>query len=163
MKEALSNPAAVPAAPTGAPASRAPGLLGRARLVVSGGIAAFLGLLPHVLHHAGPLAGAALFAGAGGTILFGVIGLVAAIPFLLRLHRSTGGWRVPGGVLALMVVMFSISALVIGPKIAGDEGASDSDQAAPARATPGPKDPIEGDSAAEGQPPAQTTGHAAHH
>ena len=41
-----------------------------------------IGLLPHVLHHVGPLAGAAILAGAGGTLLFAAIGFVAAIPFL---------------------------------------------------------------------------------
>ena len=74
----------------------------------------------HVLHHAGPLAGAALLAGTGGSLLFGAIGLVAAIPFLLRVHRRCGNWRVPGALLALFAVMFSISAFVIGPAISGE-------------------------------------------
>lgn len=34
----------------------------------------FIGVLPHVLHHVGPLAGAALLAGAGGKVLFAAIG-----------------------------------------------------------------------------------------
>ena len=45
------------------------------------------GLAPHVLHHVGPLAGAAFLAGAGGQLLFAVIALVVSIPFLLRIYR----------------------------------------------------------------------------
>lgn len=80
-----------------------------------------LGLLPHVLHHAGPLAGAALFAGAGGSLLFGVLGFVAAIPFLLRLRQRSGGWRAPLAVLALFAAIFSISAFVVGPQISSQD------------------------------------------
>jgi len=79
-----------------------------------------LGLAPHVLHHVGPLAGAAIFAGAGGTLLFGAIGLIAAIPFLLRVHRRCGNWRVPAALLASFAAMFSLSAFVIGPAITGE-------------------------------------------
>lgn len=81
---------------------------------------AFIGLVPHVLHHVGPLAGAALLAGAGGTVLFAAIGFVAAIPFLLRLHRRFGSWRAPAIALAVFAAMFSLSSLVIGPAISGD-------------------------------------------
>lgn len=80
---------------------------------------AVIGLLPHVLHHVGPLAGAALLAGAGGTALFAVIGFVAAIPFLLRLHRRFRTWRAPAIALAVFAAMFSLSSFVIGPAIAG--------------------------------------------
>lgn len=86
--------------------------------------AAILGVAPHVLHHAGPLAGAALFAGVGGSLLFGVLGLVAAVPFLLKVRRRSGGWRVPAGLLALFATVFAISAFVIGPAIAGSESKS---------------------------------------
>ncbi len=80
----------------------------------------FIGLLPHVLHHVGPLAGAALLAGATGRALFAAIGFVAAIPFLRRLHRRFGTWRAPAIALALLAVMFSLSSFVIGPAISGD-------------------------------------------
>ncbi len=80
---------------------------------------ALIGLAPHVLHHVGPLAGAALLAGAGGTLLFAAIGLVAAIPFLLRLHRRFRTWRAPALALAVFTAMFSLSSLVIGPAISG--------------------------------------------
>ena len=103
----------------------------RVAAVVSSAIAAVLGVLPHALHHVGPLAGAALLAGTGGTLLFGAIGLVAAIPFLLRVHRRCGNWRVPAALLATFAVMFSISAFVIGPAISGSadgKGASSATQ-----------------------------------
>ena len=91
-------------------------------LAVWGG---FVGLLPHVLHHVGPLAGAALLAGAGGTVLFAAIGFLAAIPFLLRLYRRFRTWRAPAIALAIFAVMFSLSSFVIGPAISGgDEPAS---------------------------------------
>jgi hypothetical protein len=81
---------------------------------------AFIGLLPHVLHHVGPLAGAALLAGVGGTVLFAAIGLVAAIPFLLRLYRRFATWRAPAIALAVFALMFSLSSFVIGPAIAAE-------------------------------------------
>ena len=81
----------------------------------------FIGLLPHVLHHVGPLAGAALLAGAGGTALFAAIGFVASIPFLLRVRRKFGTWRAPAIALAVFAAMFSLSSFVIGPAIAGKD------------------------------------------
>lgn len=89
--------------------------------LLSSAVAVVLGLAPHVLHHAGPVAGAALIAGTGGTLLFGVIGLVASVPLLLRVHRKSGGWSVPAGLLALFVAGFALSTLVIGPAIRGDD------------------------------------------
>lgn len=88
----------------------------RAALVAVG--AAILGAAPHILHHVGPLAGAALVAGATGTLLFGVLGFVLAVPMLVRLHRRHG-WSVSAGVLALMATAFAISTLVIGPALSG--------------------------------------------
>ena len=81
---------------------------------------AFIGVLPHVLHHVGPLAGAALLAGAGGRALFAAIGFVLAVPFLLRLYRRFKTWIAPATALAVMAVMFSISSFVIGPLITGE-------------------------------------------
>jgi hypothetical protein len=82
---------------------------------------AFIGLLPHVLHHLGPLAGAALLAGATGRALFAAIGFAAAIPFLRRLYRRFGTWRAPALALAFFAAMFSLSSFVIGPAISGDD------------------------------------------
>ena len=98
-----------------------PSLVGRVwggLLAVWGG---FIGLVPHVLHHVGPLAGAALLAGATGRILFAAIGFLAAIPFLRRLHRRFQTWRAPAMALAVFVAMFSLSSFVIGPAISGND------------------------------------------
>ena len=88
---------------------------------LAGAWAAFVGILPHVLHHVGPLAGAALMAGAGGRALFAGLGFLLAIPFLRRLRRRFGSWLAPGIALAVMAVMFSISSFVIGPLFSGSE------------------------------------------
>ena len=83
---------------------------------------AFIGLVPHILHHVGPLSGAALLAGSTGRALFAMIGFVAAIPFLRRLHRRFATWKAPAIALAIFVAMFSLSSFVIGPAISGDGG-----------------------------------------
>lgn len=106
----------------------------RTGAVISSAIAVVLGIAPHVLHHAGPIAGAALIAGTGGTLIFGAIGLIASVPFLLRVHRRSGGWSVPSALLALFAAGFAVSAFLIGPVIAGD---GDSDAAAPRTVAPG--------------------------
>lgn len=92
-----------------------------------GGIGLVVGLVPHVLHHVTILAGTALVAGSGGTALFGVLGLLASIPFLLRLRRRFGTWRAPAIGLMTFAVMFSVSTFVIGPAIsgAGDTGGAE--------------------------------------
>ena len=103
--------------------ARPAGRLGRAAARVWDGLLALwgavTGLAPHVLHHVGPLAGAALLAGAGGKLLFAAIGFIAAIPFLLRLHRRFATWKAPALALAVFVAMFSLSTFVIGPAITG--------------------------------------------
>lgn len=83
---------------------------------------AVTGLAPHVLHHVGPLAGAAVLAGAAGKLLFAAVGFVAAIPFLLRLHRRFATWKAPAIALAVFAAMFSLSSFVIGPAITGGGG-----------------------------------------
>lgn len=120
-----SRPAPVPA-PTSTMRQRAAAAGSSALGIVSGAA-------PHVLHHVGPLAGAALLAGTAGTLLFGAIGLLAAVPFLLRVHRRCGTWRTPAALLALFALMFSISAFVIGPAISGSDsgGSNQTEQTAP--------------------------------
>jgi hypothetical protein len=81
----------------------------------------FIGLAPHVLHHVGPLAGAALLAGTAGTVLFAAIGFIAAIPFLLRLYRRFRTWQAPAIALAIFAAMFTLSSFVIGPAISGGD------------------------------------------
>ena len=110
-------------------------------MALSGLWAVVLGALPHVLHHVGPLAGAALFAGATGSLLFGALGFVAAIPFLRKLRKRTGSWRVPAAVLAGMVIAFTASTLIVGQAVRGD-----------------------GDESAErSRTPAESDAHDAHH
>lgn len=90
---------------------------------VTGTVGVVSGLAPHVLHHVGPVAGAALIAGVGGTVLFGALGLLLSVPFLLRLHRRSGSWRRPIAALLVFAAMFTLSATVIGPAIRGDDDA----------------------------------------
>lgn len=90
-----------------------------ALLAVWGGLT---GVAPHVLHHVGPLAGAAFLAGAGGRLLFAGIALVVSIPFMLRIHRRFRTWVAPAIALVVMAGMFSLSTFVIGPAISGDDG-----------------------------------------
>jgi hypothetical protein len=98
---------------------------------VVAGIAVVVGLIPHVLHHIGLIAGTALIAGAGGTALFAVLGVAASIPFLLKLYRRFDTYLAPGIALAVFAVMFAVSAFLIGPAING----ADSTDHPPAPAT----------------------------
>lgn len=97
------------------------------------------GVAPHVLHHVGPLAGAALLAGAGGKAIFFVLGLALSIPMLRRLHRRFGTLIAPALAIVAFAAVFTFSNLVIAPRLTG----SDKGPAAPG---------IE-----------QPTGHAGHH
>ncbi|MDT0167317.1 hypothetical protein Q9R32_17325 [Actinotalea sp. AC32] len=88
---------------------------------LTGALGVASGVAPHVLHHVGPLVGTALVAGAGGTVLFGVLGLAASVPMLLRLRRQFGNWWAPGVALLIFSAMFLVSSLVVGPLISGAE------------------------------------------
>jgi hypothetical protein len=84
------------------------------------------GVAPHVLHHVGPLAGAALLAGTGGQILFFFLGLALATPMLIRLRRSFRTWAAPAIALAIFALTYTVSSLYIGPLITGEaSGATD--------------------------------------
>ena len=89
--------------------------------LVSGGLGGIVGLAPHVLHHIGPLVGTALVAGAGGTVIFGVLGLVASVPMLVKLRLRFSNWWAPAIALAVFAAMFLISSLVIGPRISAPD------------------------------------------
>lgn len=89
----------------------------RAWGAVIGAWGAFTGVLPHVLHHIGPLAGTALVAGAGGKLLFSGVGLAASVPFLVRLRRRFNSWVAPAIALVVFAAMFAFSTLVVGPRI----------------------------------------------
>jgi peptidoglycan/LPS O-acetylase OafA/YrhL len=136
------RPPAAPAGDRGAP----PRGVDRVRAAVAAVGATLLGAAPHVLHHAGPLAGAALLGGVSGRLLFAAIGFVAAVPMLRRLQRRTGSWRMPAAVLGAMVALFTFSTLVIGPALTG--GGGDSSPVKPAR--PGVTQPL-------------PAGHGSHH
>ncbi|MFP5331606.1 MAG: hypothetical protein ACLGHX_04480 [Acidimicrobiia bacterium] len=83
------------------------------------------GVAPHVLHHVGPLAGAAILAGVGGRLVFFALGLAVTVPTLRRLRRRFGNWVAPGLALGLFAATFSVSTFVVGPLItAGDEQAT---------------------------------------
>ncbi|GGG62143.1 hypothetical protein GCM10011374_26590 [Kocuria dechangensis] len=107
-----------PTAPGGAASTR-PRRLRALWNSAMGGMGAVLGLLPHVLHHVGVLAGMALIAGSGGTLVFGVLGLAASVPLLLRLRRRFGTWWAPAVGLLVFAALYSLSAFVIGPLISG--------------------------------------------
>ena len=135
--EATSQSAARERANPGfGPIDAALGLRERARLAALAAGAALLGLAPHLLHHAGPLAGAALFAGVGGSLLFGALGFLAAIPFLVHLHRRQHSWRLPAAALALMMVAFLLSTFIVGPAISGSDGSNADSTGQPVPATP---------------------------
>ncbi len=82
-------------------------------------VTGLLGLAPHVLHQLGLFAGAFLVTGATGNVLFGIVGLVLSIPFLLRLYGRHQTWKAPAIAVAVFATVFSLSAFVIGPAITG--------------------------------------------
>ena len=104
----------------------------RWRVALSAVGGAVLGAAPHVLHHAGPVAGAAILAGAAGTIIFGVLGLLASIPLLLRLRQRTGSWRVPAVLLGVFAAVFVLTSAIVGPALSDDEGPDPNSQTSPA-------------------------------
>lgn len=97
------------------------GVRRRAWAGVTGAVGVVSGIAPHVLHHVGPIAGAALLTGTAGSVLFGALGFVISVPFLLRLRRRFGNWRAPTVAVAVFAAAFTLSTLVIGPAIRGDD------------------------------------------
>jgi peptidoglycan/LPS O-acetylase OafA/YrhL len=101
---------------------RVPGTRIRQALAATwGGV---IGIAPHVLHHVGPLAGAAILAGTGGRLLFFAIGLGAATPMLWRLKRRFGTWAAPAVAVVLFAAAFLASSVVLGPLISGSDFAN---------------------------------------
>ena len=84
-----------------------------------GGIVAFFGVVtgvaPHVLHHVGPLAGAALLAGFAGQVLFFALGLVLSVPLLLKLYRRFGTLVAPAVAVVAFAAIFTFSSVVVAP------------------------------------------------
>lgn len=99
-------------------------LTARAWGVILAAWGAVTGIAPHVLHHVGPLAGAALLAGAGGRLLFAAIALLVSVPFLLRIRRRFRSRLAPAVALAAMSATFTLSTFVIAPLLTGDESGS---------------------------------------
>ncbi len=115
-----------------------------ARDTVFAAVGVIMGLVPHVLHHIGLVAGAALTAGAGGNALFFAVGLIFSVPMLRRLYRRFHSWVAPAIAIAVFAALFSVSAFVLGPAISGS----------PAQTQPPPTVPSS---------TATTDGHAGHH
>ena len=88
------------------------------------GWAVVTGVAPHVLHHVGPLAGAALLAGFGGKALFFALGLVLSLPMLRRLYRRFGTLIAPALAVVAFAVVFTFSSLVIAPRLTGTDDSS---------------------------------------
>ncbi|MHA6511424.1 hypothetical protein [Tessaracoccus sp. Z1128] len=95
-------------------------------------VGALMGLAPHVMHHIGFLAGAALLTGVLGNTVLYVVGLALSIPLLRRLRRRFGTWKAPAMGMAVFTGLFALSAFVIGP-LFNPAATSDSDN------TPGPE------------------------
>ncbi len=106
----------------------------RARAIwaaIRAAVGAFLGLLPHLLHHVGIFAGAAILAGLWGNVALYLVGLLLSIPMLKWLRRRFGSAVAPViGVLAF-TALFLVSALIIGPAFSGRQPASVAPPAAP--------------------------------
>jgi hypothetical protein len=90
-----------------------------------GGAVAFVGVsagvASHVLHHVGPLAGAALFAGFGGQVLFFILGLVLSVPLLLRLYRRFETLLAPAVAVGAFAAIFTLSSVVVAPLLTGSD------------------------------------------
>ena len=93
----------------------------RLRVAFAGLVGAVTGIAPHVLHHVGPIAGAAIVTGLTGTAVFGALGLLLMIPSLLRLKRRFGTWAAPGVALLVFAALFTVSTVWVGPAIRGEE------------------------------------------
>ena len=85
------------------------------------GWAVVTGVAPHVLHHVGPLAGAALLAGFGGKAIFFVLGLVLSLPMLRRLYRRFGTVVAPVVAIVAFAALFTFSSVVVAPRLTGTD------------------------------------------
>lgn len=108
---------------TAAPASVRRGLGARLWGAVVAGWAVVAGVAPHVLHHVGPLAGAALLAGFGGKAIF-ALGLVLSLPMLRRLYGRFGTLVAPVVAVVAFAAVFTFSSLVIAPRLTGSDSSS---------------------------------------
>ena len=95
------------------------GFAGRIWATGVAGWGVLTGIAPHVLHHVGPLAGAALLAGFGGKALFLALGLLLSIPLLRRLHRRFRTWIAPALAVTFFALVYGVSSLAIAPLVTG--------------------------------------------
>jgi len=102
------------------PVDNARPVLLRLRLAVAAVLGTISGIAPHVLHHVGPIAGAAIVSGATGTVVFGLLGFLLMIPSLLQIKRRFGTWLAPGIAVLVFAALFAISTVWIGPIIRGE-------------------------------------------
>lgn len=98
-------------------------------------VGAVVGLLPHMLHHIGLIAGAALMTGAAGNTAFFAIGLLLSLPLLRRLYRRFHTWWAPTFAVAAFTALFSLSAFVIGPALTEGGGVANPAPGAPTGTT----------------------------
>jgi hypothetical protein len=109
---------------TAAPVAVEPrGLGARLWVGVVGAWAVITGVAPHVLHHVGPLAGAALLAGFGGKAIFFPLGLVLSLPMLRRLYRRCDSLVAPALAVVAFAILFTFSSLVVAPALTGSDQA----------------------------------------
>lgn len=103
-------------------------------------VGSVLAIVPHVMHHIGLLAGAALITGASGNALLYAVGLLFSVPMLRRLHRRFRTPWAPAIAVAIFTGLFSLSAFVIGPAISGsDEAPTRPSPSTPSPGTPSPE------------------------
>ncbi|MGC5583151.1 MULTISPECIES: hypothetical protein [Ornithinimicrobium] len=106
---------------------------------IRAGFGVALGILPHLLHHVGLVAGAALLTGAFGNGVLFLVGLLLSIPLLRRLRlRFHSRWAPATGV-AVFTALFALSAFVIGPRI-GNIGSLEQTPSAPSPSVTKPAD-----------------------
>jgi hypothetical protein len=105
-------------------------LRSRAWAFVTAAWGAVSGAAPHVLHHVGPLAGAAFLGGITGKAVFFGAGLLLSVPLLRKLHRRTRTLLAPALAVAAFAGMFAVSTILVGPRLA-DEGGSPPAETAP--------------------------------
>lgn len=86
---------------------------------VRAGVGVVLGIVPHVMHHIGILAGAALLTGLWGNSVLYVVGLLLSIPLLRRIHARFRSLWAPAVGVAVFTTLFAVSSFVIGPAISG--------------------------------------------
>lgn len=102
-------------------------------------VGTILGVIPHVMHHIGILAGAALLVGTAGNAVLYVVGMLFSVPMLRRLHRRFHTYWAPVIAVAVFTGLFSLSAFVIGPAISGAGDEAQPEPSAPsAPSAPGP-------------------------